>query len=121
MTWLGDVISGTRSLLRRAKAVTERFVWDRPSRLSRIGRRTRPWLVAGDVQGPGDRFEGLMRKNEMSSFAYPATFRRDEARRVVVSFPDFPKSHTDGKDLREALEEAIDCLGSTIAAKITDK
>ena len=57
----------------------------------------------------------------MSSFAYPATFRRDEASRVVVSFPDFPRSHTDGKDLREALEEAIDCLGSTIAARIAEK
>ena len=57
----------------------------------------------------------------MSSFAYPATFRRDEAHRVVASFPDFPESHTDGKDLMEAVEEAIDCLGSTIAARIAEK
>ena len=55
------------------------------------------------------------------SFAYPATFRRDESKRVVVSFPDFPRSHTDGTDLREAVEEAIDCLGSTLAAHIADK
>jgi antitoxin HicB len=57
----------------------------------------------------------------MSSFAYPATFRRDENGRPVVSFPDFPACHTDGKDLREAIEEAIDCLGSVIAAGIADR
>ena len=57
----------------------------------------------------------------MSSFAYPATFRRDENGRPVVSFPDFPGAHTDGKDLHEAMEEAIDCLGSVIAARIAEK
>ena len=57
----------------------------------------------------------------MYSFAYPATFRRDENRRPVVSFPDFPKAHTDGEDMREAVEEAIDCLGSTIAERIAMK
>lgn len=57
----------------------------------------------------------------MSSFAYPATFRRDENRRPVVSFPDFPGAHTDGKDLPEAVEEAIDCLGSVIAARIGER
>jgi antitoxin HicB len=57
----------------------------------------------------------------VSSFAYPATFRRDENGRPVVSFPDFPACHTDGKDLREAIEEAIDCLGSLIAARIADR
>ena len=54
----------------------------------------------------------------MSSFAYPAVFRRDERGRFVVSFPDFPSAHTDGKDLREAIEEAIDCLGSVLASRI---
>src|ERR1700674_5659894 len=57
----------------------------------------------------------------MPSFAYPATFRRDENGRAVVSFPEFPACHTDGKDLREAIEEAIDCLGSVIAARIADR
>jgi antitoxin HicB len=57
----------------------------------------------------------------MFSFSYPATFRRDSAGRPVVSFPDFPEAHTDGKDLREAIEEAIDCLGSAIAFRISEK
>ena len=57
----------------------------------------------------------------MSSFAYPATFRRDENGRPVVNFPDFPGAHTDGKDLHEAMEEAIDCLGSVIAARVAQK
>jgi len=57
----------------------------------------------------------------MSSFAYPARFRRDEASRVVVGFPDFPHAHTDGRDLQDALEEAIDCLGSVLASHIAAK
>jgi predicted RNase H-like HicB family nuclease len=50
----------------------------------------------------------------MSLFSYPATFRPDAKGRPAVGFPDFPHAHTDGKDMREALEEAIDCLGSVI-------
>jgi len=57
----------------------------------------------------------------MFSFAYPATFRRDEKGRPVVSFPDFPGAHTDSEDIREAVEEAIDCLGSVIAALIAKR
>ena len=48
-------------------------------------------------------------------------FRRDEDGRPVVSFPDFPHAHTDGKDMREAMEEAIDCLGSVIAHTIVER
>src|SRR5690348_12800461 len=57
----------------------------------------------------------------MFSFSYPATFRRDLRGRPVVSFPDFPEAHTDGKDMQEAIEEAIDCLGSVIAFRIAAK
>lgn len=57
----------------------------------------------------------------MLTFAYPAVFKRDEDRRWLVSFPDFPRAHTDGKDANEAMEEAIDCLGSVIAFAMTDK
>jgi|SRR5689334_10867679 len=57
----------------------------------------------------------------MSSFAYPAKFQPDERGRLLVSFPDFPRAHTDGTDLPEALEEAIDCLGSVIASRIADR
>jgi antitoxin HicB len=57
----------------------------------------------------------------MFSFTYPASFRPDESRRQVVSFPDFPFAHTDGKDANEAMEEAIDCLGSVLASLIAGK
>ncbi|MCP5114113.1 MAG: type II toxin-antitoxin system HicB family antitoxin [bacterium] len=57
----------------------------------------------------------------MFSFSYPALFRRDTDGRSVVSCPDFPGAHTDGKDLQEALEEAIDCLGSVLAFRISEK
>jgi antitoxin HicB len=57
----------------------------------------------------------------MDFLAYPATFRPDENRCPVVSFPDFPRAHTDGKDIREAFQEATDCLGSVIAELISKK
>jgi antitoxin HicB len=57
----------------------------------------------------------------MFSFAYPATFMPDEEGRPLVSFPDFPHACTDGKDDAEAMEEAIDCLGSVIARYLFDK
>ncbi len=57
----------------------------------------------------------------MFSFSYPAALERERDGRVVVSFPDFPEGHTDGKDMREALEEAIDCLGSVIAFRIAER
>jgi antitoxin HicB len=39
----------------------------------------------------------------------------------VVSFTDFPEAHTDGTDGLEATEEAIDCLGSAIAMRMSEK
>jgi len=57
----------------------------------------------------------------MFTFAYPATFSRDEDGRWLVRFPDFPAAHTDGADAIEAMEEAIDCLGSSIAFAMADK
>ena len=57
----------------------------------------------------------------MQSFSYPATFRSDSIERVVVAFADFQEARTDGKDRTEALEEAIDCLGSVIAHRMVDR
>jgi antitoxin HicB len=57
----------------------------------------------------------------MHSFSYPATFRRDSRGRILVGFPDLPEAHTDGRDMREAVEEAIDCLGSAIAFRIAER
>ena len=57
----------------------------------------------------------------MFTFAYPAIFKRDEDERLLVGFPDFPRAHTDGANANEAMAEAIDCLGSSIAFAMTDK
>jgi antitoxin HicB len=57
----------------------------------------------------------------MYTFAYPAIFSQDEDGRVFASFPDFPNAHTDGADASEAMEQAIDCLGSVIAFAMGDK
>jgi antitoxin HicB len=57
----------------------------------------------------------------MFTFAYPATFTVEKDGRILVTFADFPAAHTDGAGASEAMEEAIDCLGSTIAFLIGDK
>ena len=57
----------------------------------------------------------------MFTFAYPAVFTRDEDGRWLVGFPDFASAHTDGATANEAMEEAIDCLGSSIAFAMADK
>jgi len=57
----------------------------------------------------------------MFTFAYPGVFKRDEDGRFLVGFPDFPNAHTDGSNANEAMEEAIDCLGSSIAFLMADK
>ena len=57
----------------------------------------------------------------MFTFAYPASFSRDDDNRILVQFPDFPGAHTDGADPSEAMEQAADCLGSVIAFAMADK
>jgi antitoxin HicB len=52
---------------------------------------------------------------------YPSTFRGDESGRLVVRFVDLREAMTDGRDLREALHEAQDCLGSALAARLAHK
>lgn len=57
----------------------------------------------------------------MFTIMYPATFKRDEAGRVMVEFSQFPGARTDGADRREASDEAMDCLGSVVAFAISDR
>jgi antitoxin HicB len=57
----------------------------------------------------------------MFCFSYPAHLTRDEEKRVLVTFPDFPRIATDGEDLAEALSEASDCLGSEITFRMIDR
>lgn len=52
---------------------------------------------------------------------YPGTFRMDESGRPVVRFVDLREAMTDGRDIREAVDEAQDCLGSALAARLLHK
>jgi antitoxin HicB len=55
----------------------------------------------------------------MSAFAYPAKFTTGGDGRVLVEFRDLPRVGTDGKNEREAVEEAIDALGSDLSIRLS--
>jgi antitoxin HicB len=55
----------------------------------------------------------------MSVFAYPAKLTTGRDGRVLVEFVDLPRVATDGKDEREAMEEAIDALGSDLSIRLS--
>lgn len=57
----------------------------------------------------------------MFELRYPAVFTRDKAGRLLVRFPDLRGVATDGKDLAEAMLEAIDCLGSDLSIRMQQK
>jgi antitoxin HicB len=55
----------------------------------------------------------------MSVFSYPAKFTTGRDGRVLVEFIDLSRVATDGKDEREAMEEAIDALGSDLSIRLS--
>jgi antitoxin HicB len=55
----------------------------------------------------------------MSAFTYPAKFTTGSDGRVLVEFIDLPRVSTDGKDDREAMEEAMDALGSELSIRLS--
>jgi antitoxin HicB len=55
----------------------------------------------------------------MSLFSYPAKFTTGGDGRVLVEFIDMPRVATDGKDEREAMEEAMDALGSDLSIRLS--
>lgn len=55
----------------------------------------------------------------MSVFTYPARFTAGSDGRVFVEFVDLPRVATDGKDDREAMEEAMDALGSELSIRLS--
>ena len=52
-------------------------------------------------------------------FSYPAKFTACRDGRVMVEFVDLPRVATDGKDDREAMEEAMDALGSDLSIRLS--
>ena len=55
----------------------------------------------------------------MFVFTYPAKFMTGGDGRVFVEFVDLPRVATDGKDDREAMEEAMDALGSDLSIRLS--
>ncbi len=55
----------------------------------------------------------------MSVFTYPARFSRGSDGRVLMEFVDLARVATDGKDDHEAMEEAIDALGSDLSIRMS--
>lgn len=55
----------------------------------------------------------------MSLFSYPAKFKTGAGGRILVEFVDLPRVATDGKDEREAMEEAMDALGSDLSIRLS--
>ncbi len=55
----------------------------------------------------------------MSAFAYPARFSTGPDGRVLVEFVDLPRVATDGANTAEAMEEAIDALGSDLSIRLS--
>jgi antitoxin HicB len=55
----------------------------------------------------------------MFAFAYPAKLTVGSDGRTLVEFVDLPRVATDGKDRREAFEEAMDALGSDLSIRLT--
>jgi hypothetical protein len=59
-------------------------------------------------------------KTQISTYNCPATFCKDLTGRIPVTFPDFPRFATDGRQA-QAMEVAIDCLGSAVAMAGKDR
>ena len=55
----------------------------------------------------------------MHTLTYPARFTAGGDGRVLVEFVDLPRVGTDGKDDPEAMEEAIDALGSDLSIRLS--
>jgi antitoxin HicB len=55
----------------------------------------------------------------MSAFTYPTRFTAGRGGRILVEFIDLPRVGTDGKNDREAMEEAIDALGSDLSIRLS--
>lgn len=55
----------------------------------------------------------------MSAFAYPARFTVEGDGRILVEFVDLPRVATDGKVDHEAMEEAMDALGSDLSIRMS--
>ena len=57
----------------------------------------------------------------MKKLFYPAVFHKAEEGGYWVAFPDFPECLTEGDDMTQAYEMAVDALGLTLSNRMDDK
>lgn len=57
----------------------------------------------------------------MKKLFYPAVFHKAEEGGYWVAFPDFPECLTEGDDMTQAYEMAVDALGLTLSDRMDDK
>src|ERR1700733_4173282 len=56
-----------------------------------------------------------------NQFTYPVKLTKQKEGGYLVQFPDLPEAITQGENIEDALNEAMDCLEEAIAHRITKK
>ena len=57
----------------------------------------------------------------MNKLFYPAIFHKAEEGGFWISFPDFPECFTEGDDMQQAYEMAVEALGLTLTSRKEEK
>lgn len=57
----------------------------------------------------------------MNKLFYPAVFHKAEEGGFWISFPDFPECFTDGDNMEQAYEMAVDALGLALTSRQEEK
>ena len=57
----------------------------------------------------------------MNKLFYPAVFHKAEEGGFLISFPDFPECLTEGDDMQEAYEMAVEALGLVLTGRAEEK
>lgn len=57
----------------------------------------------------------------MNQFCYPVKLTKQKEGGYLVQFPDLPEAITQGDNMEDALNEALDCLEEAIAYRIISK
>ena len=54
-------------------------------------------------------------------YKYSVILKRDDNDAISLFFRDFPEAHTYGKNMREALRRAVDCLETMLTQYMEDR
>ena len=57
----------------------------------------------------------------MNKLFYPALFHKAEEGGFWISFPDFPECFTEGDDITQAYEMAVEALGLAVTSRKKEK